>query len=293
VEGFDFFFRLRGGGGNVSITIDKGLNRSKPLFPLPEADVFHRVYGHNIIFEIPPTSDSRVTIDTLTLKNATCPNYSFGLAIDRYINASYTIAKGDSSSVCYIFYQPGADYHVNVDCLSLDRNAICRIYSQQTLLTDAAPVPCPANSTCATSLADGLLVSVTRSKNESVISTLSLFEIKGRHSQDRCNATLLDRYNASGRLPFISEDLSLVCDKPREPVILAVVLIASLLLILTLALVICFKCRPNREVYVESDDTAGEVKQVRKRPSDPSGTRPVIVSDVGYEKRDLFMPLCD
>jgi hypothetical protein len=228
----------------------------------------------------------------LFLKKGICPGDTFGLSIDMYINVSYTIGERNKS-VCYILYQSGADYHLSIDCLSLDRGATCEIYSQEAIMTGSKAQFCRANSSCSSSFEDGLVVSVSASETQAVVSALRLFEVKGKHSQDKCNASLLDSYNASGRRPFHPKDIIVNCNKPPEPVILAVVLIASLLLILTLAVIICFKCRPNREVYVENDDTEGEVKHVRQRGNDGVGSRPVVVSDTGYEKRDLFMPLCD
>jgi hypothetical protein len=185
----------------------------------------------------------------------------------------------------------GADYHISVDCLSLDRDAVCDIYSQQALmLNPRIPFACLANSTCDRSLADGFLVTVQGDQKKAVVSDLRILEIKGKHVEGRCDANILSVFNMSGEWVNVSEKIDFSCKRPAEPVVLAVVLIASLVTTLTVAVLICFKCRPNRELY-ESD--VGDTVATRAPGGGESkGTRASMISDLD-ERRELFGPLIE
>lgn len=301
----EMFFRIVSPDADeASMTMvleDANLNIS---FTSIKTNQFHRVNASRMTFSDLITPKS-VKIETLKIHENTCNEYAMSVSVSKYVNWTHTMNK-ESKTLCYLFYQPKSDYKLAFDCNSDNRNTLCSIHTQESMMMGMAASTCGANATCDVSFADGFVAAVATEEGTYVNTVAKLFMIKGREDEvDRCLLNQVGIYNVYGysQGPVFSSDPLFWCDEPKESVLVAVILVSCLILGLCSACLTYYACRPKREAY-ESDEAVRREKEnrrKRRRLSDYEyGNLQVHQaishgSDVGYNERkpDMLLPLCN
>ena len=267
---YDVFFR-KNSNSSAIISIIDGNGTESDFFDV-EADKFIRIYGSGV--KVIAKKDF-CKIDLLLIDKGMCNDFSVSLSFHTYINTTHVLTN-ESMSLCYIFFQPESDYRVNFDCLSLHRNTICSIHTNESLTGHKGPTTCSANSTCDTVISDGCLI-VIKGANEIPIETSArIMMIKGKNQDHQCKLQKVSIYNTSGEYePNFDNKFIYNCTEPSDSVLIAIILIIILVTIIIFSILIYSKCRPNRDAHKSDSD----IIQRPKKPRHKHGSAFLAVND--------------
>lgn len=195
-----------------------------------------------------------VHVDMLLIDKGMCNEYSVSLSFCNYINTTHVLMN-ESMSLCYIFFQPESDYRVSFDCLSLHRNTICSIHTNESLTGHRGPTTCAANSTCDTVVSNGCLIVIKGADEIPIESSTRIMMIKGKRQSHQCMLRKVSVLDSHGEHePSFVNKFVYNCNQPTDSVLIAVVLIVILVTIIVFSILIYSKCRPNRNAN-RSDDS--------------------------------------
>ena len=269
---------------NLSVQVANSTAKSKKFYPEPNK--FYQFHGIQVIVK---SEKGTIPIHLLLVDEKSCHNHVVAISLMSYIDIS-NIYINETDQFCYLFYEPNCDYRVSLDCLSDNRDTLCKIHSKDSLMGDSPAVSCLSNSTCESTVEDGFLVTVQgrdHDEEETYIETSTkILAVKGQNSATKCESYAVDYFDMNG-IHSVDIPVSFICQPAEESVMIAVVLICVLVILLIGGVLIYYKCRPNREAY-ESDEGARRRKYLKKQRSHLLQQKQIRKSEVGVDPRKEF-----
>ena len=211
---------------------------------------YYEIKGSKILFF---TLKNSYQIDFLVLPKNTCSNIKISIRLDSYMYLD-SFLNEENSSLCTFYYRPKRDYRVFTDCISTNRDSQCSLLSD-SILTGSNPVVCLSNTTCDDTFSNGFLLKSLPYQNSKIQTKTKISVIKGANHGTYCEFHYVYLINISGIYHNINNNLNIskICKPQEESVQVALLLISLLLVLIITGALIYYQCKPNREVYVDSD----------------------------------------